>query len=91
MSAFFAFLFDLDLDLEAMHYSTKCSNKFMCWLLFSILTCHFFNAAGVPVDDRNWPPFFPVIHHDIANEIPIHAQKLQYLAFASWLGINFFP
>ncbi|KAL3645761.1 Secretory carrier-associated membrane protein 5 [Castilleja foliolosa] len=44
-------------------------------------------GAGVVVDDRNWPPFFPIIHHDIANEIPIHAQKLQYLAFASWLGI----
>ncbi|KAH6804415.1 phosphoribulokinase [Perilla frutescens var. frutescens] len=44
-------------------------------------------SAGVPVDDRNWPPFFPLIHHDIPNEIPVHAQKLQYLAFASWLGI----
>ncbi|ONI05801.1 hypothetical protein PRUPE_5G024700 [Prunus persica] len=43
--------------------------------------------AGVPADDRNWPPFFPIIHHDIANEIPVHAQRLQYLAFASWLGI----
>ncbi|PIA58779.1 hypothetical protein AQUCO_00500606v1 [Aquilegia coerulea] len=43
--------------------------------------------AGVPVDDRNWPPFFPIIHHDITNEIPVHAQRLQYLAFASWLGI----
>ncbi|KAL6556454.1 Secretory carrier-associated membrane protein 5 [Orobanche gracilis] len=44
-------------------------------------------SAGVPVDNKNWPPFFPVIHHDIANEIPVHAQRLQYLAFASWLGI----
>lgn len=45
-------------------------------------------SAGVQIDDnKNWPPFFPIIHHDIANEIPIHAQKLQYLAFASWLGI----
>ncbi|KAL4652519.1 hypothetical protein ACB092_01G239200 [Castanea dentata] len=43
--------------------------------------------AGVPNDNRNWPPFFPIIHHDIANEIPVHAQRLQYLAFASWLGI----
>uniref|UniRef100_A0A2P2KUK7 Secretory carrier-associated membrane protein n=1 Tax=Rhizophora mucronata TaxID=61149 RepID=A0A2P2KUK7_RHIMU len=43
-------------------------------------------SAGVPGDDRNWPPFFPIIHHDIASEIPIHAQRLQYLAFASWLG-----
>ncbi|KAL5794677.1 hypothetical protein ACOSP7_003271 [Xanthoceras sorbifolium] len=44
-------------------------------------------AGGVPTDDRNWPPFFPIIHHDISNEIPVHAQRLQYLAFASWLGI----
>ncbi|WZY94430.1 hypothetical protein YC2023_066759 [Brassica napus] len=42
--------------------------------------------SGVQIDDKNWPPFFPIIHHDIANEIPVHAQKLQYLAFASWLG-----
>ncbi|KAK1305902.1 Secretory carrier-associated membrane protein 4 [Acorus calamus] len=47
------------------------------------------SRAGVPLDDKNWPPFFPIIHHDIANEIPIHAQRLQYLAFASWLGIVF--
>ncbi|KAA8521206.1 hypothetical protein F0562_011887 [Nyssa sinensis] len=45
------------------------------------------SSAGVPSDDKNWPPFFPIIHHDIANEIPVHAQRLQYLAFASWLGI----
>jgi hypothetical protein len=38
------------------------------------------------MEDKNWPPFFPIIHHDIANEIPANAQKLQYLAFASWLG-----
>uniref|UniRef100_A0A804PLV3 Secretory carrier-associated membrane protein n=1 Tax=Zea mays TaxID=4577 RepID=A0A804PLV3_MAIZE len=44
-------------------------------------------SAGVPMEDKNWPPFFPIIHHDIANEIPANAQKLQYLAFASWLGI----
>lgn len=45
------------------------------------------SRAGVPSDNKNWPPFFPIIHHDIANEIPVHAQRLQYLAFASWLGI----
>ncbi|XP_076912120.1 secretory carrier-associated membrane protein 4 [Bidens hawaiensis] len=44
-------------------------------------------GVAIPADDRNWPPFFPIIHHDIANEIPVHAQKLQYLAFASWLGL----
>ncbi|WOL05582.1 secretory carrier-associated membrane protein 4-like [Canna indica] len=45
------------------------------------------STAGVPVEEKNWPPIFPIIHHDIAKEIPIHAQRLQYLAFASWLGI----
>ncbi|XP_072956125.1 secretory carrier-associated membrane protein 6 [Typha angustifolia] len=44
-------------------------------------------SAGVSMEDKNWPPLFPIIHHDIAKEIPIHAQRLQYLAFASWLGI----
>jgi hypothetical protein len=47
-------------------------------------------VAGVPMEDKNWPPFFPIIHHDIANEIPANAQKLQYLAFASWLGMHAF-
>jgi len=28
-----------------------------------------------------------IIHHDIANDIPIHLQRIQYLAFASFLGI----
>ncbi|KAL4199498.1 hypothetical protein AMTRI_Chr03g145240 [Amborella trichopoda] len=43
--------------------------------------------AGVVTNEKNWPPLFPIIHHDIANEIPPHAQRLQYVAFASWLGI----
>ncbi|KAL6840775.1 hypothetical protein ACP4OV_029301 [Aristida adscensionis] len=45
------------------------------------------NRAGITVEVKNWPPFFPIIHHDITKEIPIHAQKLQYTAFASWLGL----
>ncbi|KMZ62904.1 Secretory carrier-associated membrane protein 1 [Zostera marina] len=43
--------------------------------------------AGIVLDVKNWPPFMPVIHHDIENEIPIHLQKLQYFAFASYLGL----
>jgi len=39
------------------------------------------------MEEKNWPPFFPIIHHDIANEIPANVQRLQYLAFASWLGM----
>ncbi|XP_042434034.1 secretory carrier-associated membrane protein 2-like isoform X1 [Zingiber officinale] len=44
--------------------------------------------AGIVIEEQNWPPFFPIIHHDIANEIPIHLQRLQYFAFASLLGLT---
>ncbi|KAH7662369.1 SCAMP protein [Dioscorea alata] len=44
--------------------------------------------AGIVIEEKNWPPFFPIIHHDIANEIPIHLQRLQYFAFASLLGLT---
>ncbi|XP_058771626.1 secretory carrier-associated membrane protein-like [Vicia villosa] len=43
--------------------------------------------AGIVIEEKNWPPFFPIIHHDIANEIPIHLQRLQYVAFFSLLGL----
>ncbi|XP_020241583.1 secretory carrier-associated membrane protein 4-like isoform X3 [Asparagus officinalis] len=43
--------------------------------------------AGFVIEEKNWPPFFPVIHHDIAKEIPINCQKMQYMAFGSWLGL----
>ncbi|CAA6668805.1 unnamed protein product [Spirodela intermedia] len=43
--------------------------------------------AGIVIEEKNWPPFFPIIHHDIANEIPIHLQRIQYFAFASFLGL----
>lgn len=43
--------------------------------------------AGIVVEDKNWPPFLPIIHHDIANEIPIHLQRLQYVAFTTFLGL----
>lgn len=43
--------------------------------------------AGIVIEDRNWPKFFPIIHHDIPREIPAHLQRIQYFAFASWLGI----
>ncbi|XP_019193690.1 PREDICTED: secretory carrier-associated membrane protein 1 isoform X2 [Ipomoea nil] len=43
--------------------------------------------AGIVIEENNWPPFFPVIHHDIANEIPIHLQRLQYVAFTTFLGL----
>ncbi|XP_073005020.1 secretory carrier-associated membrane protein 2-like [Typha latifolia] len=45
------------------------------------------NRAGIIIEEKNWPPFFPIIHHDIESEIPIHLQRLQYIAFASFLGL----
>ncbi|KAJ0254638.1 Secretory carrier-associated membrane protein 3 [Hirschfeldia incana] len=43
--------------------------------------------AGITIEVKNWPPFFPLIHHDIASEIPVHLQRLQYTAFATYLGL----
>ncbi|KVH96838.1 SCAMP-like protein [Cynara cardunculus var. scolymus] len=43
--------------------------------------------AGIVLEEKNWPPFFPIIHHDIPSEIPIHLQKLQYVAFTTYLGM----
>ncbi|XWS18324.1 hypothetical protein CRYUN_Cryun32bG0034400 [Craigia yunnanensis] len=43
--------------------------------------------AGVFLDVKNWPPFFPIIHHDIANEIPDYLHRMQYVAFSTFLGL----
>ncbi|KAF8409338.1 hypothetical protein HHK36_005413 [Tetracentron sinense] len=43
--------------------------------------------AGVFIEQKNWPPAFPLIHLDIANDIPIHLQRLQYVALATFLGL----
>ncbi|PKA62780.1 Secretory carrier-associated membrane protein 3 [Apostasia shenzhenica] len=44
--------------------------------------------AGIVLEEKNWPAFFPIIHHDIAKEIPVHLQRMQYVAFASLLGLT---
>ncbi|XP_062207074.1 secretory carrier-associated membrane protein 2-like [Phragmites australis] len=46
------------------------------------------DRAGIVIEEKNWPPFLPIIHHDISNEIPIHLQRMQYLAFSSLLGLT---
>ncbi|KAE8731355.1 hypothetical protein F3Y22_tig00002840pilonHSYRG01117 [Hibiscus syriacus] len=40
-------------------------------------------CSGIVVEEKNWPPFFPIIHHDIASEIPIHLQRLQIVSMPS--------
>ncbi|KAF8108104.1 hypothetical protein N665_0115s0110 [Sinapis alba] len=44
-------------------------------------------ARGIIMEVKNWPPLFPLIHHDIPNEIPIRLQRLQYTVFATYLGL----
>ncbi|KAE8708888.1 Secretory carrier 3 isoform 2 [Hibiscus syriacus] len=39
--------------------------------------------AGIVLEEKNWPPFFPIIHHDIANDIPVHLQRLQIVPVPS--------
>lgn len=77
--------------MQLVQASYGINASILSWIIYSCRLVSnfqlFFFSADVPVDDRNWPPCFPIIHHDIANEIPINAQKLQYLAFASWLGL----
>ncbi|CAA0808810.1 Secretory carrier-associated membrane protein 1 [Striga hermonthica] len=46
-----------------------------------------YSGAGIVIEEKNWPPFFPIIHQDIGNEIPIHLQRLQYVAFTTLLGL----
>jgi hypothetical protein len=43
--------------------------------------------AGILIEYKNWPPLVPILHHDIANDIPAHLRRLMYWAYASWLGI----
>ncbi|WVZ12749.1 hypothetical protein V8G54_017279 [Vigna mungo] len=65
----------VDIPLDTTNDSKKKGQELAAW------------EADLKQREKNWPPLFPIIHHDIANEIPVHAQRLQYLAFASWLGI----
>lgn len=54
--------------------------------LSNLKTFQLILAAGIVIEEKNWPPFFPLIHNDIANEIPIHLQNVQYVAFTTLLG-----
>ncbi|KAF7150140.1 hypothetical protein RHSIM_Rhsim02G0120700 [Rhododendron simsii] len=44
-------------------------------------------AGGIVLEEKNWPPFLPIIHNDIANDVPVHLQRLAYIAFSTWLGL----
>jgi hypothetical protein len=39
---------------------------------------------------RRLTPFFPIIHNDISNEIPVHMQRMLYVVLASLLGMYWF-
>jgi hypothetical protein len=40
--------------------------------------------------EKNWPPFLPILHHNVAKDIPLHTQRIQYLAYGIWLGTKLF-
>eukprot|EP00270_Netrium_digitus_P002250 TRINITY_DN1253_c1_g1_i1.p1 TRINITY_DN1253_c1_g1~~TRINITY_DN1253_c1_g1_i1.p1 ORF type:complete len:271 (-),score=52.01 TRINITY_DN1253_c1_g1_i1:239-1051(-) len=44
--------------------------------------------AALGIQIKNWPSCYPIIHHDIANDIPYECQGLMYAAFLSWLGVH---
>ncbi|KAK4787808.1 hypothetical protein SAY86_011641 [Trapa natans] len=69
--------------------SKRIRHTFAFFSLWCLKCCNFLwsLAAGIVIEEKNWPPFFPLIHHDIANEIPIHLQRVQYVAFTTFLGL----
>ena len=67
---------------EVLFLTKKSSRQVTLLTVFSFL----YYAAGISIEVKNWPPIFPLIHHVIANEIPVHLQRLQYVAFATYLG-----
>jgi SCAMP family len=91
------FLFKLSVHVRCfINFSGNAWNYFFnisCYwdLTYFIFICSllYLYPAGIVLEEKNFPPFFPLIHHDIAKDIPIHMQRLQYMAFASFLGTYF--
>ena len=44
-------------------------------------------VAGAVIENKNWPPFYPIVRHDIAGDIPVRVQRIQYVAYATLLGM----
>ncbi|XP_050383630.1 secretory carrier-associated membrane protein 2-like [Argentina anserina] len=43
-------------------------------------------SGGVISDEKNFPAFWPIIHHDIPNDIPVHLQKIMYVGFTTYIS-----
>lgn len=65
----------------------KHRNISMYFLKTDIFIFMMIYAAGNNVEVKNWPQFFPLIHHDIPKEIPVQQQRTQYVAFTTLLGM----
>ncbi|KAL9392566.1 hypothetical protein Peur_016486 [Populus x canadensis] len=90
---------------EKTHYGwflLWLSSPFISCIILISLICLFSGAkhevkrledaaarAGVVLEEKNWPPFFPIIHQDVTNEIPVHLQKIQHVALTTFLGLTF--
>lgn len=42
--------------------------------------------AGALVPKKNWPICYPILHHDIAGDVPAEKQRMVRQAYFSWLG-----
>ncbi|XP_071718351.1 secretory carrier-associated membrane protein 2-like [Rutidosis leptorrhynchoides] len=43
--------------------------------------------SGAVIEHKNWPTFYPLVRHDIPGDIPVHLQRIQYVAYATLLGV----
>lgn len=42
--------------------------------------------ASLGIVSKNWPPCFPLIRHNIREDIPEHLQGIMFLGYYIWLG-----
>ncbi|KAG6386964.1 hypothetical protein SASPL_152146 [Salvia splendens] len=47
------------------------------------------SRAGIGIEETNWPAIFPIIHHDIANEIPVHLQRTDSALKFGWFFLTY--
>ena len=43
-------------------------------------------TAALGIQTKNWPPFFPLIRNNIAEDCPEHTQSIMYFGYYTWLG-----
>ncbi|KAG2435137.1 hypothetical protein HXX76_007222 [Chlamydomonas incerta] len=44
-------------------------------------------AAGATIKKKNWPICYPILYHDIAEEIPAQARRIVREGYMTWYGL----